>query len=165
MVSHYVEEYDVPEVDVAAALAAVLQGEEPMLLEPEPERPRGVDRAPGRGRDERAGQDRGGRPEGRGSRPGPSAGLTTYRIAVGRRHKIAPRQIVGALANEGGLQRGDFGKIEIRADHSLVELPASLPPGVWDALRSTRISGQLIHLELDAGRPERGEAKPRKKRG
>ncbi|MFP5417035.1 MAG: DEAD/DEAH box helicase, partial [Actinomycetes bacterium] len=37
VVSHYVKEYDVPEVDVAAALAAVLQGDEPMLLEPDPE--------------------------------------------------------------------------------------------------------------------------------
>nr|NLI49621.1 DEAD/DEAH box helicase [Propionibacterium sp.] len=165
VVSHYVEEYDVPEVDVAAALAAVLQGEEPMLLEPEPERARDTDRPTGRVREVRPTPDRGGRMDARGPKGSPAAGLTTYRIAVGRRQKIAPRQIVGALANEGGLQRGDFGRIEIKADHSLVELPASLPPEVWDALRSTRISGQLIHLELDRGRPESRGGQPRKKRG
>ena len=38
VVTHYVNEYDVPELDVAAALALNLQGDEPMLLEPEPER-------------------------------------------------------------------------------------------------------------------------------
>ena len=174
VVAHYVREYDIAEMDVAAALAAVLPGDEPMLLEPGPEpvradfrdersgRPergsRGGEDARGtRGRDRRE-DDRGGRP-GAGGRQG-AGGLVPYRIAVGRRQKIAPRQIVGALANEGGLQRDDFGKIEIRADHSLVELPATLPQAVWDALRTTRISGQLIHLELDQGRARRPERPP-----
>ena len=39
VVAHYVREHDVPEVDVAAALAVVLQGDEPLLLDPEKERP------------------------------------------------------------------------------------------------------------------------------
>lgn len=77
--------------------------------------------------------------------------MATYRISVGRRHRIAPRQIVGALANEGGLAREDFGRIEIRAAHSLVDLPADLPPAVWKALAATRISGQRIELRLDQG--------------
>ena len=77
--------------------------------------------------------------------------MATYRIAVGKRHKVEPRQIVGAIANEGGLSRQDFGHIDIRADHSLVELPADLPPGAWDKLRGTRISGKLIELQPDAG--------------
>jgi ATP-dependent RNA helicase DeaD len=55
--------------------------------------------------------------------------MATYRIAVGKRHKVEPRQIVGALANEGGLNRGDFGHIQIRPDFSLVELPPSCRPG------------------------------------
>ena len=51
VIAHYVNEHDVPEVDVAAALAVVLQGDEPMLLEPEPEparraRPRRPPRRP-----------------------------------------------------------------------------------------------------------------------
>ena len=82
--------------------------------------------------------------------------LATYRIAVGKRHKVEPRQIVGALANEGGLGRQDFGHIDIRADHSLVELPADLPAGTWERLRATRISGQLIELSESSergGRP------------
>jgi ATP-dependent RNA helicase DeaD len=85
--------------------------------------------------------------------------LATYRINVGRRHRVEPRQIVGALANEGGLGRDDFGHIDIRADHSLVELPADLPPDVWKKLRKTRISGKLIELAPDAQAPR----KPRHK--
>ena len=67
--------------------------------------------------------------------------MTTYRIAVGKRHRVEPRQIVGALANEGGLSRGDFGAIQIRPDFSLVELPADLPRETLDRLADTRISG------------------------
>ena len=40
-----------------------------------------------------------------------------------------PGAIVGAIANEGGLRRSDFGHISIRPDHSLVELPADLSDG------------------------------------
>ena len=79
--------------------------------------------------------------------------LATYRIAVGKRHKVEPRQIVGAIANEGGLRRQDFGAISIRPDFSLVELPAELSAETWDALRSTRISGKLIGLKKDDGPP------------
>jgi ATP-dependent RNA helicase DeaD len=88
--------------------------------------------------------------------------LATYRISVGKRHKVEPRQIVGALANEGGLDRRDFGNISIRPDFSLVELPADLPPGTEKALATTRISGKLIELRLDEG-PPRKPRKPRHK--
>ena len=153
VIAHYVRNHDVPEVDVAAALAVVAQGESPLLLEPEPERPpRGFDdRGDRPGRFDR--DDRGARPE-RRQRPSNSR-LATYRIAVGKRHRVEPRQIVGALANEGGLSRGDFGAIQIRPDFSLVELPADLPRDTLDRLADTRISGRLIELRLDTGGPSR----------
>jgi len=138
VVGHYVAEHDVPEADVAAALAVVLHGGKPLLLEDEPQRPqRASEGGSGQGRSEK------GRP--------PAEGFATYRIEVGKRHKVQPRQIVGALANEGGLSRGDFGNISIRPDFSLVELPADLPKGTQEALKSTRISGKLIELKPDRG--------------
>ena len=150
VVSHYVSEYDVAEVDVAAALAAVMHGEEPLLLDPEKERVETF-------REERAGRtdrgDKGERPRrGRSDVP-----MATYRLAVGKRHKVEPRQIVGALANEGGLSRGDFGYISIKPDFSLVELPANLPAGTLDRLSGTRISGKLIEIRPDSG-PQRGKS-------
>ncbi|AZC15105.1 DEAD/DEAH box helicase [Microbacterium sp. ABRD28] len=164
IVAHYVRHHDVPEVDVAAALAVVAQGESPLLLEPDPE-PR---------RREGFTRDRGERParfdrEGDGAerRPRtPREGMATYRIAVGKRHRVEPRQIVGALANEGGLKRDDFGAIQIRPDFSLVELPADLSRDTLDRLESTRISGRLIELRLDTGgpgrRPRRDDDRPRR---
>ena len=165
VVAHYVQEHDVPEVDVAAALAVVLQGDEPLLLDPEAERPAQAARGERPDRGDRSG-DRGPRVA-RDGRP-----LATYRIAVGKRHKVEPRQIVGAIANEGGLSRQDFGSISIRPDFSLVELPAELSAETWDALRSTRISGKLIGLKKDDGPPSARRSssgpppkKPRHKKG
>ena len=153
VVRHYVDEHDVPEVDVAAALAAVLHGEEPLLLEPEPEKPTYDER---RSRRDDRGNDRGGeRSSGARRETGASRQtgqpLATYKIQVGKRHRVEPRQIVGAIANEGGLRRADFGNISIRNDFSLVELPADLAPETWKSLESTRISGKLIELTEDSG--------------
>ncbi|MCU1442681.1 MAG: ATP-dependent helicase [Cryobacterium sp.] len=188
IIGHYVSHHDVPEADVAAALAVVAQGETPLLLSPEAERAqrrerverdRGDDRGerPARGdrgsRDDRYDRpDRGGRsdrPERPERRPrNPDRALAAYRIEVGKRHKVEPRQIVGALANEGGLSREDFGHIQINPEFSLVELPADLPRDVFDKLSSTRISGKLIEIRPDEGggvrREDRADRPPRKPR-
>ena len=176
VIAHYVREHDVPEADVAAALAVVLQGDEPMLLGPEDEPVAGPPRTGGQSpgwSEQRPGAERPVRsaPGDRAQRGGArrrSDGrpMATYRISVGRRQKVEPRQIVGAIANEGGLGREDFGHIDIRADHSLVELPENLPAETWARLRGTRISGQLIQLGRDqgAGDPGRPPRKPRTKR-
>ena len=93
--------------------------------------------------------------------------MATYRIEVGKRHKVEPRQIVGAIANEGGLGRGDFGHIDIRADHSFVELPADLSAarrsGPW---RGPASPGKLIALSPEGppppprGRSDEGPTRP-----
>ncbi|WP_441978233.1 DEAD/DEAH box helicase [Microbacterium sp. 2MCAF23] len=161
IIAHYVRNHDVPEADVAAALAVVAQGATPLLLDPATDALSAAvaaDNRPQRertertgGRDSRERDDRGARPE-RRSR----GDYTPYRIEVGRRHRVEPRQIVGALANEGGLGRDDFGAITIRPDFSIVELPSTLDSSVLDRLRDTRISGRLIEIQRDSGRPNRG---------
>lgn len=152
VIGHYVKNHDVPEADVAAALAIVLQGDTPLIMEDQPEpqrRPRREydDRGDRGGRDRADRGDRGSR----GPRRGNTQPMATYKIQVGKRHRVEPRQIVGAIANEGGLGRNDFGAITIRGDYSLVELPAKLPGEAWDKLRETRISGKLIELSRDYG--------------
>ncbi|HJR90051.1 MAG TPA: DEAD/DEAH box helicase [Aeromicrobium sp.] len=134
LVTAYEEAHDIPATDIAAAIAVLAQDGEPLLMEALPE-PR---ERPQRARAERA---PGGKP------------MQTYRISVGHRHKIGPRQIVGALANEGGFTRDDFGRIEIRSTFSLVELPPDIPADTLRKLAKTRISGVLIDLQPDSGRP------------
>ena len=161
LVNDYEQEHDVPAADIAAALAVLAQDDQPLLLEPEREPVRRAEPD----RDKRTGDAQarraagpGGRPESRARRGRTDVPMATYRIAVGKRHKVEPRQIVGAIANEGGLNRSDFGHIDIRADHSLVELPADLAPETYAALERTRISGRLIGLSLE-GRPSRPPGK------
>jgi ATP-dependent RNA helicase DeaD len=151
IVGHYVAHHDVPEEDVAAALAVVAQGDTPLLLPPEDPRARRDERY-GRGEAD-ARPEREHREERRARSTKPMA---PYRIEVGKRQRVEPRQIVGALANEGGLSRDDFGHIQIRPDFSIVELPADLPRDVLGRLRDTRISGKLIEI-----RPDRAPRKPR----
>ncbi len=152
VIGHYVKNNDVPEADVAAALAIVLQGDTPLVLEEAPQRPK-------REYDDRGPRD-GSRPD-RGPRRPSDKPMASYKIAVGKRHRVEPRQIVGALANEGGLGRNDFGRITIRPDYSIVELPAKLPGPVWEKLKETRISGKLIDLQRDYGPPSKsGKRQP-----
>ncbi|WP_067817338.1 DEAD/DEAH box helicase [Nocardia inohanensis] len=152
LIEDYEQEHNIPLVDIAAALAVGSYDGANFFMEPDPEPvPRERRERPQRAFDERGPRER--------REPGPprvgrdGTELVTYRIAVGKRHKVAPGAIVGAIANEGGLRRSDFGHISIRPDHSLVELPADLSSETLNALARTRISGQLIQLQLDQGPP------------
>jgi ATP-dependent RNA helicase DeaD len=156
LVEDYEREHDVPMADIAAALAVQSRDGEAFLLSPDPPPDR-------RDRERRDRDDRGDRPE----RPRSTKPFTTYRIDVGKRHKIGPGAIVGAIANEGGLHRSDFGHIAIGPDFSMVELPAKLPRAVLKKLEQTRISGVLINLRPDRRSEKtatpRNTGKPRRK--
>ncbi|OBK41820.1 cold-shock protein [Mycobacterium sp. 1165196.3] len=145
LVEDYEREHDTPMADIAAALALQSRDGEEFLMAPEPPPERRERRTERRDRPERP----------RNAKP-----FATYRIAVGKRHKIGPGAIVGAIANEGGLHRSDFGHIAIGPDFSLVELPAKLPKSIFKRLEHTRISGVLINLQ-----PERSSARPRSQDG
>lgn len=151
LVEEYARENAVDMTDVAAALAVMSSDDKEFFLRPDP---------PVEARSKSA---RGPKP------PRVSDGsFTTYRLAVGKRHKVRPSMVVGALANEGGLRRSDFGKITVGVEHTLVELPNELPDAVFDALASTRISGKLIDIELDTGpkrAPRNSGGAPRKAGG
>ncbi len=143
LVEGYERDHDVPMADIAAALALQSRdGEEFLMTEPPPEK-----RREKRDRPDRPDRDDRGPRKSRERR----SDLATYRIAVGKRHKAMPGAIVGAIANEGGLHRSDFGHIAIKLDYSLVELPANLSRETLKKLENTRIQGQLIHLEPDRG--------------
>lgn len=165
LVKTYSEQHDVPLEDIAAALATQARaGDEFLMTEPPAEKrrnrrdrdrndrgDRGYDRFDRD--DRRGGYNRGDRGDrgGRGRFDRGSQDMETYRLAVGKRQHVRPGAIVGALANEGGLSNKDFGRITIGSDFTLVELPKGLPKSVFDNLRDTRISGQLIHIEKDTG--------------
>ncbi|MCK6109242.1 DEAD/DEAH box helicase [Micrococcus luteus] len=159
IVAAYVDEHEAEPARVAAALGMMAQGGRPLLAR-EQEIPFGG----GRGRKDRDGGREGGRErgtgDGRGSRgPArePAAGNATYWIAVGHQDRVRPGNIVGALANEVGLPASAIGAIDLRGNHSLVELPADLTSAQLEAAANAEINGRRLGLRMDTGRPTRAE--------
>jgi len=164
LIEQYQQEHDVPAVEIAAALAQLSIGDKPLLLKPDRQRP---DRAEGAGRAD------GQRPRGRDrERPRQGGGHSradldteTYRIEVGHDHGVSPGNIVGAIANEAGLDGAHIGRIDIQSDHSFVNLPVGMPREIFSDLQKTRVCGQQLRISRDGDElPARhGGARPKPK--
>ncbi|MFO0869746.1 MAG: DEAD/DEAH box helicase [Pirellulales bacterium] len=149
IVAQYVREYPAAQERVAAALAILTHGDQPLLLTEEllparfEPRQRGVDGRPERRRGASAG-----RYEETGAAPASARRFRgqrqTYRVEVGRRHQVSPGALVGAIANETGLDGASIGRIAIYDDFSIVDLPARLPYAVLRALRHVRVAGRRL---------------------
>ncbi|MDD2664690.1 MAG: DEAD/DEAH box helicase [Dechloromonas sp.] len=170
IVSQLCEEQDVGAEEVAAALALMAQQGKPLQIageDPAPARPFARDErrpSPFTERDPRKPrqEDRGGdrprfedrpRRDDRPARPAPAGDMVRYRIDVGREHGVEVRDIVGAIANEAGIESRFIGRIGLYEESSTVELPAGMPAEAANALKRTRIRGVPINLRPDEGRP------------
>ena len=65
---------------------------------------------------------------------------------MGKHQLVTPKDIVGALANEGGIESRFIGQINLYEDYSTVELPADLPNDVMGALARLRVRQHVLHL-------------------
>lgn len=158
LVSRYEMEHNVSASDIAAALAKIAQGDTPLLLEKET-RPKQKDRnrdrkAPpkstdGRGRKERSFERRE-KPDSRPPRSRdigpPEKGMERFRIEVGAIHGVKPGNIVGAIANEGGLEGRYINHVTIHEDYSTVDLPVGMPNEIFRELKKARVGGQQLRI-------------------
>ncbi len=137
-----IQEQAIEVADAAAALCFMAQKERPFPDGNEPE-PRQWEERGDRG-------DRGDRGERRGRRDDRedprNIGKKRYRIGVGRDHGVNPGEIVGALANEGGISGRDIGHIRLFDKFSTVYLPDSLDPTVLSTMSEISIRSQVIGL-------------------
>jgi ATP-dependent RNA helicase DeaD len=145
LVERYEREHDVPMVEIAAALAQLVQGKTPLLLQPPPPAPPArEERHAGRGKSVATSTaPTVGRPPRAGASDVP---METYRIEVGHQHGVQPGNIVGAIANEADLESRYIGRIDIRDAFSLVDLPAGMPPELLEHLKKVRIAGQALRM-------------------
>jgi ATP-dependent RNA helicase DeaD len=92
----------------------------------------------------------------------PQAGgaLAPYRIAVGHQHGVKPGNIVGAIANELGLDAKLIGRIEIEDDYSLIDLPADLSDDLLAHLQGVRVAGQALRAQPVGAQAERPRQQP-----
>ncbi|MEM9418540.1 MAG: DEAD/DEAH box helicase [Planctomycetota bacterium] len=88
----------------------------------------------------------------RSDRPAPRApiggGGELYRVAVGRADGVRAGHLVGAIANETGLDGQDINKIRIFDSYSTLELPEGMPSNVYDLLQRTTVLGKPLRIKL-----------------
>ena len=111
-------------------------------------------RANGPGRD-RGDRDRGDRDReprrripGRSERPvgEPEADMERFRVELGWRDRIKPGNLVGAIANETGLNGRSIGRIQIFDTHSVLDLPKGMPEEVFQSLRQLRVLNKPLQI-------------------
>lgn len=91
-----------------------------------------------------------------------SAGhLQKYRIEVGKSHGVLPKEIVGAIANEGGIEGKMIGQINLFDEYSTVELP-ELPDALLNKLQKTRVRQRVLLIKPDDGSSPSPAPRPRK---
>lgn len=159
MIEQYEQEHNVPALEIAAALAHLLQGDSPFLLQDKPQRKSKENWD----REERtSGQRKPRRERERSSRKdsGPEEGMERYRIEVGHSHEVKPGNIVGAIANEAGLESKYIGRINIHDDYSLVDLPEGMPKEIFNELKNVWVAGQKLNISRLAKGNEYSDRKP-----
>ncbi len=159
MLEQYQQEHDVPAMEIAAALARLSIGDRQLLLKPEKDRP-ARPKAEAKPR-----KDRGEKPQ-RKAQTRPAMGMERFRIEVGHQHDVKPGNIVGAIANEAGLDAQHIGHIDIHTEYSLIDLPSGMPKELFRELIKTRVCGRPLKISrLEAPRKKKKAGhKPKKKK-
>jgi ATP-dependent RNA helicase DeaD len=178
MIEQIEAETGLPLIDIAAALASLAQGSTPLLLGGKSEN--AADFRPDRSADERertpprvspeprpararldaepervVRSDTAPRPEPtREPRPRSGSGLMeTFRIEVGSVHGIKPSNVVGAIANEAGIEGVHIGRVDIRDDHSFVDLPEGMPKQIFKLLQKVLVAGRELRISKVTEKP------------
>jgi ATP-dependent RNA helicase DeaD len=156
LVSELEQEDDLDALQIAAALARLAQGDEPLLLDARSEtvrKPRATpppdhaDRTrPARKRD-RSSVAKQLDPKPLPLKDYPDLDMVRYRVAVGYQHGVKPGNIVGAIANEADIESRYIGHIEIFDDFSTVDLPAGMPKPVLQDLQKAWVCQRQLAIQ------------------
>ena len=87
----------------------------------------------------------------------PEIGMESFRIEVGHAHGVKPANIVGAIANEAGLDSKFIGRIDIQDDYTVLDLPEGMPKELLMHLKKVWVSGQQLRIHK-VGEGEGGDA-------
>jgi ATP-dependent RNA helicase DeaD len=135
LIRNYQQEQDVSLDEIAASLAYLVQKERPLV-------PLESDLMATRPSDFQAGNWAAnlGKPS--------QQVMQRFRIEVGRQHGIAPKNVVGAIANEINLEPCYIGQIKFFDTYSTVYLPDGIPKHLLQHLKQVRVCGQPLQLSL-----------------
>ena len=161
LIEQYQHEHNVPANDISAALAHLLQGDAPLLLQNKPIRKSRELHDSGNTSD----NDKPARKP-RKRKVDDSVveeGFERFRIQVGHDHKVKPGNIVGAIANEAGLESKHIGQIKIFDDYSLVDLPEGMPKDIFNGLKKVWVAGQQLKISREAAKSTKRSTKDQSK--
>jgi ATP-dependent RNA helicase DeaD len=167
-------------IDIAAALAALSQGATPLLL-PVKREPREVAQAAAHevGAHEATTREaptheaphrdsalpaKSAAPRERTAKSAAGA-METFRLEVGSIHGIKPGNIVGAIANEAGIEGVHIGRVDIRDDHSFVDLPEGMPKPIFQELQKVRLAGRELRISRVRQKPPKPPRNPAGRHG
>ena len=138
IVDRFEQEEEISVQDIAAALTYLMQRDRPLQVR-ETATPKAADAPRAHPDREAGGEPRPARP--RRERPREAADLDKirYRLEVGHQHGATPQNIVGAIANEAGIESRYIGRIEIHDDYSTVDLPDGMPEEIFQHLKRVRV--------------------------
>ncbi len=147
IIEQYQRENDIPFETLAASLAILANGDTPLLVKDQ------IGKA-SFSNDSRRESDH--KSDRRFSGRRSEVGMETYRIEVGRNHRVQPGNIVGAIANEAGIHSDAIGKIKIFDHFSTVDLPIGFPRDLLETLQGVYIAGRKLQMSrMDSSRPTR----------
>jgi ATP-dependent RNA helicase DeaD len=78
--------------------------------------------------------------------------METFRLEIGLVHGVKPGNIVGAIANEAGLDGAHIGRVDIRDDHTLVDLPEGMPKQIFKDLQKVKVLGRELQISRTAAK-------------
>jgi len=144
------------ELQVAAALAKLNQGKRPLLLKEDAD----FDWS-GRKSGDKYGREKGPRNDKGAKRKSPrqehnDENMNRFKIQVGHAHRVKPGNIVGAVANETGLDSKYIGRIQIYDQYSTIDLPKDLPQEIIYSLKKVWVAGQQLKISQFEGGPDTG---------
>ncbi len=87
-------------------------------------------------------------------------GMERFRLAVGFDNDVKPGNIVGAIANEAGIDSQYIGHIQIESDHSFIDLPEGMPKEIFNDLKKTRVCGVPIRMTRELSARSNDSKKP-----
>ncbi|HNP37162.1 MAG TPA: DEAD/DEAH box helicase [Woeseiaceae bacterium] len=158
LVEQYRQEHDIPAIEIAAALAKLSLGDRKLLLSPDTPTAERREKKPG-ARQQGEFKTTGKR---RRSKSEPEKNQERFRIEVGHQHGVKPGNIVGAIANEAGLDGNHIGHIEIETDYSFVDLPLGMPKDIFMDLKKVRVCGEALKISRVSERQTAAKGKHRK---
>lgn len=148
LISEILSDDSVDPVELCAALAKMVNGNEPLFLDTTEEEPEQREISDDENSPRR--RDREKRPvsaEAEMLKDFPEIAMKRYMVDVGRFHGVKPGQIVGAIANEGGLESKYIGHIDIYGSYSTVDLP-EIPSEIMSVLRNARVCGRKLDIKI-----------------